>query len=230
MDARIGYGRKTVLDGVSVSFALARIIAVIGHNGAGKSTLLRALFGLLSLDVGALVVCGERMNRWTPELALRRGVAYVPSGNRVFGQLSVRDNLDMIGSVWDAKQVSDMRCERTIEWFPELRRVLSERAGNLSGGEKQMIALAMGLLRDPRFLLLDEPALGLSGVVWTRLAGLLMHLRDSRELCVIVVEQKVREILTVADRVVVLRGGGVSFDGAAGELRNNEELLKRVYL
>lgn len=157
-----GYGKKQVLNGVTLDVAPSEIVALIGHNGAGKSTILKAIFGMLPIWTGSVALDGTRLNAPKPRELLRAGVAYVPQGNRVFTDLTVRENLEIGGVTLSdsARLIEGM--ERVFTLFPELRPRLRQRAGTLSGGEKQMLALGNALLLSPRILLLDEPSLGLA--------------------------------------------------------------------
>jgi len=216
-----GYGKKQVLNGVSLDVAPGEIVALIGHNGAGKSTLLKTIFGLLPLWQGQVVLDGMLLNAHTPRELLRMGVAYVPQGNRVFTGLTVRENLEMGGVTVSDRTRLNEGIEQSLMQFPALRPRLRQRAGTLSGGEKQMLALANALVISPRLLLMDEPSLGLAPLA-------VAEALDSG-VTVLIVEQKVREALRIAGRVYVLRNGRVSFSGPAGALADDAK-LREVYL
>jgi ABC-type branched-subunit amino acid transport system ATPase component len=224
-----GYGKKQVVNGVSIEVAPGEIVALIGHNGAGKSTLLKALFGLLPVWKGEVAFNGNDLKAAKPRELLRAGIAYVPQGNRVFTDLSVRENLEMGGVTLPNKTQLEEGMERVFTLFPALRGQLQQRAGTLSGGEKQMLALANALILSPRLLLLDEPSLGLApALVREALAHIQQINRDSG-VTVLIVEQKVREVLKIAHRVYVLRNGLVSFSGST-ELLKDDVKLREVYL
>lgn len=224
-----GYGKKKVLCGIDVEIAHGEIVAVIGHNGAGKSTLLKTLFGLLSPWEGAVRVAGYANGSVSPAQLIAHGIAYVPQGNRVFADLTIQENLDLgMVAVRDSRSVSDVR-ERVLSLYPAMKPRLRERAGRLSGGEKQMLALGMGLMSSPRLLLLDEPSLGLDPGAFGKIAEFLQKLRSENGVACLVVEQKVREVIRVADRVYVLRNGVVSFSGASSTLLDDKR-LREVYL
>ena len=224
-----GYGKRQVLNGVSVDVAPGEIVALIGHNGAGKSTLLKAVFGMLPVWTGRVAVDGIRLEAPRPRELLRAGVGYVPQGNRVFTDLSVRENLEMGGVTLPDGALLKEGIERVFTLFPALKKRLSQRAGTLSGGEKQMLALGSALVLSPRLLLLDEPSLGLAPPLVTVALERIQQISCDTGAAVLIVEQKVREVLKFARRVYVLRNGQVSFSGAT-ELLTDEAKLREVYL
>ena len=228
-DLVAGYGKKQILNGVSLELCSAEIVALIGHNGAGKSTLLKAAFGLIPMWKGQLCFDGKTMESTTPQELLRQGVAYVPQGNRVFTDLSVQENLEVAGITLSDKIEINEGIEKALIWFPVLRDLLKRRAGTLSGGEKQMLALANGLVTSPRLLLLDEPSLGLAPRLVSEALQRIKKISQDKGVTVLIVEQKVREVLKIAHRVYVLRNGSVSFTGPAANLQDDAK-LREVYL
>lgn len=224
-----GYGKKQVLDGVNILLGAGEVVAVIGHNGAGKSTLLKAIFGMIPLWAGRVLFHGEHVDTPAPRHWLARGVAYVPQGNRVFGDLSVHENLEVAATT--IRNGSDRRAgvDRALSHFPQLASRLRQRAGTLSGGEKQMLALACAWVLSPRLLLLDEPSLGLAPPLVTEAMGRISATVKGSGVSVLIVEQKVREVLSIANRVCVLRNGCVSYWGASQELLDPEK-LREAYL
>ena len=223
-----GYGKKKVLTGVSLKLKRGEMVALIGHNGAGKSTLLRALFGLLPVWDGRVCLDGQEQESLTPRRLLRSGVAYVPQGNRVFTDLTVRENLEMGGVTLPKKRLKE-GIDRAFSLFPALKPRLRHRAGTLSGGEKQMLALANVLVLSPRVLLLDEPSLGLAPPLVKEAFSRIQHMSHESAASVLIVEQKVREVLRITNRVYVLRNGVVSFSGPSNALRD-EAKLREAYL
>lgn len=219
-----GYGKKQVVNGVSLSVATGEIVALIGHNGAGKSTLLKAVFGLIPIWSGEVHFNGALWPKPVPRALLRSGVAYVPQGNRVFNDLTVHENLEIGGVTLPSKRERKEGIERGITLFPLLRDKLKQRAGTLSGGEKQMLALANALVLSPRLLLLDEPSLGLAPVLVSQALKRIQQINEDSGVTALIVEQKVRNVLTIAHRVIVLRTGRVSFDGLATELSDDRKL------
>jgi branched-chain amino acid transport system ATP-binding protein len=224
-----GYGKKQVIDGVSMTVGTGEIVALIGHNGAGKSTLLKAVFGLIPIWSGDVYFNGALWPKPLPRALLRAGVAYVPQGNRVFTDLTVRENLEIGGVTLPTKQAVKDGIERVFTLFPMLGDRMKQRAGTLSGGEKQMLSLANALVLSPKMLLLDEPSLGLASPLVSDALKRIREINRDFGVTVLIVEQKVREVLKIADRAVVLRTGRVSFDGLATELRDDSK-LREVFL
>lgn len=228
-DLIAGYGKKQVLNGVSLNVGLGEIVALIGHNGAGKSTLLKAIFGMIPIWQGQVSLNGMVKLKPTPREMLHSGVAYVPQGNRVFTDLTVKENLEMDGITLSNKELLKEGIERVFTLFPALKPRLKQRAGTLSGGEKQMLALANALILSPKLLLLDEPSLGLAPPLVSEALGRIQQINRDSGMTVLIVEQKVREVLKIAHRVYVLRTGRVSFTGPAEELKDDTK-LREVYL
>jgi branched-chain amino acid transport system ATP-binding protein len=224
-----GYGKKQVLNGVTLEIGSGEIVALIGHNGAGKSTLLKAVFGLIPIWKGQVSLNGIAWANPTPRKLLRSGVAYVPQGNRVFTDLTVYENLEMGGITLPEKGALKEGIERVFTLFPALKPRMRQRAGTLSGGEKQMLALANALILSPRLLLLDEPSLGLAPPLVSEALNSIRTIGKDNGATVLIVEQKVREVLKIIDRVYVLRNGQVSFQGRAEEIADNSK-LRDVYL
>ena len=223
-----GYDKKQVLAGVDLDGRQGEVVALIGHNGAGKSTLLQAVFGLLPVWRGRVLLDGREFELPTPRGLLLQGIAYVPQGNRVFTDLSVGENLEM-GGITLPKKRSKEGIERALSLFPTLKPRLHQRAGTLSGGEKQMLALANALILSPRVLLLDEPSLGLAPLRATEALRRIQAIAQENNTAILVVEQKVREVLRIANRVYVLRNGRVSYSGSVEALKD-ESKLRQVYL
>lgn len=223
-----GYGKKQVLGGVSLGVRRGEIVAVIGHNGAGKSTLLKTIFGMIPLWKGQVRYDDQPIKAPEPWSMICAGMTYVPQGNRVFGDLTVRENLEVAG-VTAARQVRREGIGRALTQYPVLKARLKQRAASLSGGEKQMLALAMSLVLSPRVILLDEPSLGLAPPLATEALGRIRAISREHGVSILIVEQKVREVLKIADRVCVIRTGTVSFSGNAGELQD-ERRLREIYL
>ena len=224
-----GYGKKLVLNAVTVHIAPGEIVALIGHNGSGKSTLLKAVFGMLPIWTGGAALDGKRLTKFSPRELLRAGVGYVPQGNRVFTDLTVRENLEM-GAVTLPNGVRTKDgIERVFTLFPVLKARLQQRAGSLSGGEKQMLALGNALVLSPRLLLLDEPSLGLAPSLVTEALQHIQQISRDSSVAVLIVEQKVRKVLKIARRVYVVRSGQVSFSGPTESL-TDEAKLRDVFL
>jgi ABC-type branched-subunit amino acid transport system ATPase component len=207
-----GYSAQPILHDVSAAFQAGEITAVIGPNGAGKSTLLKAVFGLASVHRGTIYLHGKPISGSTRTL-VQQGVAYVPQVNNVFPTLSVRENLEVGTYVRSAEHAM----ERALELFPDLVDLLKKRAGQLSGGQRSMLATARALVSDPTVLLVDEASAGLAPLVAQRLWKQL-HESSLRGVAVVVVEQNVALALEYSSKVFLLSGGRTKFEGTPGDL------------
>lgn len=223
-----GYGKKQILKGITVEVALGEIVSLIGHNGAGKSTLLKAIFGLLPVWEGQIFLDGKLLTSLNPRNLRRLGVVYVPQGNHVFADLTVSENLEMGGISLSKKARLKEEIERVLTFFPDLKHRLHQKGATLSGGQKQMLALATALLFSPRLLLLDEPSLGLAPPIFAQSFDRIQQINRDLDVSILIIEQKVREVLKIAQRVYVLRNGRVSFSGAK-EIFDDAK-LREVYL
>ena len=224
-----GYGRQTVVHDVSLALKPGEIVALVGANGAGKSTLVKAISGLMHLHGGEIALEGRRIERLPPRDRVLAGIAHVPEGRQVFAGLSVADNLRMgaysqLGSL--STEALQQRVREVCEPLPVLLQRLDEPAGNLSGGQQQMLAIARGLMSRPRILLLDEPSLGLSPVLVTEIFRLVGRLRD-QGLSILLSEQNARLSLAVADRGCVIEKGRLVLEGMGRELLENAEVAER---
>jgi ABC-type branched-subunit amino acid transport system ATPase component len=219
-----GYGPVNVLRDVAVAVAQGEMVAVLGPNGAGKSTLMRSLSGLGRPVEGEIRFLGDRIERLGANRIAARGLVLVPEGRQVFPELSVFDNL-LLGAY--ANQSVDVaeRADQMLERFPKLKARRDQRAGLLSGGEQQMLAIARGLMARPRVLMLDEPSLGLAPKLVEDLYDLLAELRDEG-VTILLVDQAAVMALSVADRAYVLQSGAIVHSGTASELRGDEAIAK----
>ncbi|MFI5954676.1 ABC transporter ATP-binding protein [Cryptosporangium sp. NPDC051539] len=224
-----GYGPVSVLREVSFTVERGECVAVLGANGAGKTTLLRALSGLLRPTAGRIVYDGADLRGVPVEKVVRRGLAHVPEGRGVVAELTVDENL-RLGGLWrpDRKDARTALAE-VYELFDPLARRKGSVGHQLSGGERQMLALGRALVARPTLLLLDEPSLGLAPRVTAQILGLLTRLRERTGLTVLLVEQNVRSVLSVADRGVVLSVGRVALSAPAARLRDDDD-LRHAYL
>jgi branched-chain amino acid transport system ATP-binding protein len=224
---RAGYGPVEVLRGIDLMIAAGEIVALLGSNGAGKSTLNNNVSGLYRPFGGAIRFEGEAIAGEAPDRIVARGLVQVPEGRRIFPTLSVRENLEL-GSYRRGRAHRARNLERACVTFPRLRERLDQRAGTLSGGEQQMLAIGRALMAEPRLLILDEPSLGLSPLLVEEMFALVRRLH-AEGLAILLVEQNVVQSLTVADRAYVLENGVIALSGTAGELLDNAA-LKRSYL
>jgi branched-chain amino acid transport system ATP-binding protein len=223
------YGAVRALDGVSVEVAERSITAVLGANGAGKTTLLRTVNGLVRPRSGRIVFDGHNLLRTKVEDVVRLGVGHVPEGRGVITELTVDENL-RLGSLWRGdRSETQASLDEMYGLFPPLEQRRTRSADTLSGGERQMLAVARSLMSRPRLLLLDEPSLGLAPRVTAQIMATLRRLRDEQGLTVVLVEQNARSALSVADKAVVLNLGRVVVSGPAADLAADEK-LRHAYL
>ncbi|GIJ46905.1 ABC transporter ATP-binding protein [Virgisporangium aliadipatigenens] len=224
-----GYGAAPVLQDVSISVPTGTICAVLGANGAGKTTLLRTLSGLLKPTAGQVVFDGQDLREVKVEHLIRLGLAHVPEGRGVVTELTVDENL-RLGGLWRKDRADARRAlDEVYQLFEPLQRRRSSAGHQLSGGERQMLALGRALVARPKVLLLDEPSLGLAPRVTAQIMALLRQLRDDTGLTVLLVEQNVRSALSVADEGVVMSLGRVVVSTSAEQLRGDDE-LRHAYL
>jgi len=225
----VGYGGAPVLHDMDLTVAQGSITAVLGANGAGKTTLLRTLSGLLRPATGRVLLDGQDLRGVRVEQMVRRGVAHVPEGRGVVTELTVDENL-RLGGLWRRDRVDAKRAlDEVYDLFEPLARRRRFPGHQLSGGERQMLALGRALVGRPRLLLLDEPSLGLAPKVTAQIMGLLRTLRDRTGLTVLLVEQNVRSALSVADTGIVMSLGRVVANADAATLRDDED-MRHAYL
>lgn len=224
-----GYRDRQVLHEVNLAVPAGSVVALIGHNGAGKSTLLKALFGLLPAWSGHIMYDGSR-TRLQPHALLKRGVVYVPQGGRVFTHITVRENIEIGLTALVARNDTKPGLERALAAFPALKRRLTQIAGTLSGGEKQMLSLASAVALRPRVLLVDEPSLGLAASLVPETLERLGRSNRDDKVTLLIAEQKVREVLGISGLACCLKLGRVTFVGPAGELLADTEKLRSVFL
>ncbi len=224
-----GYGAAPVLRDVDLGVPAGQITAVLGANGAGKTTLLRTLSGLVTPTSGRIVLDGEPLAGVAPHMLVRRGLVHVPEGRGVIGELTVAENL-RLGALWRRDRAGQARGLADVyDTFPELARRRRHAAHQLSGGERQMLALGRALMARPRLLLLDEPSLGLAPRITAQVMALLRQWRDETGLAVLLVEQNVRSALSVADTATVMSLGRVVVAAPAAQLRD-DDALRHTYL
>ncbi|MDO7866826.1 ATP-binding cassette domain-containing protein [Nocardioides jiangxiensis] len=205
-----GYGRTMVLDDVSISIPTGQAAAIMGHNGAGKTTLLRVACGLLPVKRGQVLLDGEDVTRLRPSARVRRGLGYVPQGQLCFPQMTTLENLHLVSTERAA-------VDGVLDTFPALRAQLGRRAGLLSGGQRQQLAIARTLLTQPRLLILDEPTEGIQPNVVEEIEQVITRLAERGDLSVLLVEQHVGFALRVTDRYYVLESGRITSTGDGGD-------------
>ncbi|HVB26696.1 MAG TPA: ABC transporter ATP-binding protein [Mycobacteriales bacterium] len=223
------YGAVRALAGVSLTVERSTITAVLGANGAGKTTLLRSINGLVRPRSGQIRYNGRDLSGTRVENLVRLGIAHVPEGRGVITELTVEENL-RLGALWRRNRPeARSSAEEVYRLFPPLAERRSRTGDTLSGGERQMLAVARALMAKPTLLLLDEPSLGLAPRISAQIMATLLRLRDDRGLTVVLVEQNARSALSVADRAVVLNLGRVVAAGRADELAADDQ-LRHAYL
>jgi len=210
-DIRAGYGKKEVLRGVSVAATKGEMLAVIGPNGSGKSTLLKVIAGFLTPATGDVWFDEQEITRMSPHRRVAAGLRYFMQGGRVFPNLSVEENLEM-GAISIAPLERKEKIDAMLDLFPNLRGLLNRRAGLLSGGERQALALAMLLITQPRLLLLDEPSTGLSPNIVHSILSKVRQLTRAWGITVLLVEQNIQQALSICDRGILLVNGSVALE------------------
>jgi branched-chain amino acid transport system ATP-binding protein len=223
----VSYGKIRAVQGVDLEVKTGEIVALIGANGAGKSSTLRAICGIEKIAEGTVSFKGEDITSLSSHVVLAKGIAQVPEGRMIFGNLSIEENLRLGALRRKPEEISDAIAQ-VVELFPQLRDRLSEPGSALSGGQAQMLALARGVIAEPELLLLDEPALGLAPKTAGEIFDIIRDLRD-RGLTIALVEQNLRQALAVADRGYVIESGRIVLEGTSGELLEND-YLHEAYL
>ncbi|MEL7648026.1 MAG: ABC transporter ATP-binding protein [Sedimentibacter sp.] len=225
---KVGYDNVPVIFDVSFEVKEKEVVSIVGSNGAGKSTILRTVSGLLKPMHGEIEFCGERIDTLKPHRIVERGISHVPEGRHVFGKLSIRDNLLMGAYVIKSETEKDRKLGEVYEIFPKLKERENQKAETLSGGEQQMLAIARGLMSNPRLLMVDEMSLGLAPLMVETVMQALKYV-SSTGLTVLLVEQKVQEALEIADRGYVIQNGRIVTEGTGEELMESD-LVKKAYL
>ena len=222
------YGHIHALKDVSLNVEKGEIVTLIGANGAGKSTMLKTTSGLLKPRQGSIRLDGEDLTRYPPHEIVAKGVVQVPEGRRVFGRLTVIENLEMGAFTITDRQRISANMDRVFILFPRLKERRRQVAGTLSGGEQQMLATGRGLMADPRILLMDEPSMGLAPVLVDSIFDTIRQLNDSGT-TILLVEQNARMALQVSSRGYVLQSGVILLSDTAENLRQNE-MVRKAYL
>lgn len=223
-----GYGDSEILHNVSMSVKQGEIVSIIGPNGAGKSTLMKSVFGLLQPKVGSIHFGGVDISRHQPYQIVELGMCYVPQVANVFTDLTVEENLEM-GAFLLREGSVDERKERIYDLFPRLKERRRQRAGKMSGGERQMVAMGAALMLDPKLVLMDEPSAGLSPMMVEMIFERIEEINKSNGPAMLIVEQNARLSLGMSDRGYVLAAGENRFEGTGPGLLNDPE-VGRLYL
>ncbi len=225
-DVVAGYGETEILHGVSITVDAGEVVTIIGPNGCGKSTLMKALVGLVPVRTGRVTFKGSVISGRPPEQIVRTGLCYVPQTNNVFPSLSIRENLEMGAFV--RRDDYRGRIEEMLELFPDLTRDPGRKAGSLSGGQRQMLAIARALMLDPALLLLDEPSAGLSPAMMNTVFDRILEINQTG-VAVLLIEQNARDALGMSDRGYILVAGEKRLEDTGQDLLDNPEVAS-LYL
>jgi branched-chain amino acid transport system ATP-binding protein len=218
------YGLSHILFDISLTVSQGEVVGLLGRNGAGKSTTMRSIMGLTPPKKGTITFKNEDVTGGKPFVLFRKGIGYVPDDRRVFADLTVDDNLEIVyrrGNEWNK--------DRVYELFPALKEIKSRKAGNLSGGEQQMLTIARALMGSPELLLLDEPTEGLAPLIVRDLEIQILKLRDAG-ISILLSEQNVRSAMKIINRVYVIDNGRIRFEGSISEFEAQEEIKKKYLM
>jgi branched-chain amino acid transport system ATP-binding protein len=221
------YGQMRILEGISLNVDNGELVCLLGGNASGKSTTLKTILGIVRPRSGRVLLGGEDVTGWPVPDRITRGIAIVPENRRLFGDMTVRENLEL-GAVLRGRDKLDADFDRIHALFPRLLERRSQLAGTLSGGEQQMVAIGRALMSRPRLLLMDEPSMGLSPALVQQNFRIIKEIHESG-VAVLMVEQNASMALSIADRGYVLSTGEIVIEGSAAELLSSED-LKRAYL
>ena len=227
-DIIAGYGKSEILHGVSISLGEGESITIIGPNGAGKSTLLKAIMGYITIFAGDISWKGEDITHLKPHEKVSRGFGYVPQLGNVFPSLTVRENLEMGGFI-QTKEMVKGRMEKSFQLFPILAERLKQKAGTLSGGERQLLGMARALMSEPEILMLDEPSAGLSPKMAEEVFLTIADIHEKLGSAILIIEQDAYRSLSISDRGYVLVMGGNEFEDSADKILSNQK-IREAYL
>jgi len=221
----VGYSDRPVLNGIDFDLNKNEVLCLLGHNGAGKSTLLKTLFGLIARQGGDISLDDTPLDVIQPNAMMAAGVSFIPEGHGIFPGLSVAENMRL--GMWSAGIPEEDRAER-VDWvfsvLPRIKEFYNSRAGNLSGGQQQMVSIGRALLSRPRILLMDEPSIGLAPKLFEDLIRPIRELQQSTDMSILLVEQNVHEALKVSDRAVVMKSGEMIWEGPPADLTGMDKL------
>jgi branched-chain amino acid transport system ATP-binding protein len=224
-DIDVFYGDVQALCDISIQVEAGAIVALVGANGAGKSTLLKTISGLIHARKGDILFGRKRLNDLTPQKIVEMGVIQVPEGRRLFGSLTVLENLRLGAYTPRARPFFNESLEHVFSFFPVLKNRENQKAGTLSGGEQQMLAIGRAMMARPRIIMLDEPSLGLSPILVNTILKLISTLNEQKA-TILLVEQNIYQALKIAHKAYVLRTGRIVMSGPGSELLANEEIRK----
>lgn len=220
-DVHVSYGLVRALAGASLQVQPGEVVALIGANGAGKSTLLKTIAGLLKPAAGQVTFAGEDVSRLSPARIVRKGIAYVPEGGRIFREMTVLENLEMGAYSRRSRREQQEDLELVFRFFPRLRERRHQIAGTMSGGEQRMLAVGRGLMSRPKLLLLDEPSLGLAPLMVQEIALIIQRIHQ-QGVSVLLVEQNTHMALKISTRAYVIQLGRILLSGPSAEIRQSQ--------
>ena len=220
-----GYGKMTILNGMSARIRRGAITTVIGPNGAGKSTMFKTVFGLLPVRAGSIAFNGRDITNLSPRRMLDAGVVYIPQGRNIFPELNVSHNLELGGVALSDQTGLPVRLEAIMRRFPMLREKADTQASTLSGGQQKMLEIARGLLLDPKLILIDEPSIGLSPVMVQEVFAILQELRD-KGVTIVLIEQNAKQALQMSDDALVLEQGQTRIEDSASKVLTDPRIAQ----
>ena len=224
-NVHVHYGGVKALDGIDVAIDEGEIVALMGPNGAGKSTILKSIFGLAPIHSGSVLWHEKAITPLSYKMA-QMGIVFVPQGRRVFAHLTVRENLELGAFLLKNKEELKIRLEEALDIFPILKEKIKVKAETLSGGQQQMLALARGLMANPKILLLDEPSLGLAPKIVKEVFEKIKEINERHKIAIIAVEHNIKSLLNIAHRVYLLDKGKIVFSGNAKEVKGEKTIQK----
>jgi branched-chain amino acid transport system ATP-binding protein len=219
------YGKIKALEGISAVIDKGEIVTILGSNGAGKSTLLKTVSGLVKTQKGSITFMGEDITKLQPHEIVELGVVHIPEGRRIFGTMTVLENLEL-GGYTQRKKKHHIKenVENIFELFPRLKERAKQKAGTLSGGEQQMLAIGRGLMVEPKLLMLDEPSMGLAPIIVKEIMKIITNI-NKQGTTILLVEQNARAALKLATRGYVLETGSIKIEGSATELQEDSKVV-----
>ena len=224
---KAGYGKKAILNDISVQFRDNCITVIMGANGAGKSTLLKTAFGVIKPMGGNIYLDGKKL-RPSPQILVKNGICFIPQRDRVFPDMSVMENLELATHSWADRSLFPQYLDDVLEYFSDLKSKLSDPAGSLSGGQQQMVALARGLISKPKMILMDEPSIGLSPKLINDVFHKIKDLQERTGTAFVIVEHNLKTLLPLTDYAYILQDGKIAYDGKSNG-KTLEKMLSVVF-
>ena len=223
-----GYGNMKVIHGVNLTVEAGETVSLLGANGVGKTTLVRCISGIYKTDSGSITFMGEDITDMAAEKVAELGISQVPEGRHLFSKMSVKENLLMGSYIKRAKKNRNNNLEYVYSLFPELLTMEKKPAGNLSGGQQQMVAIGRALMAEPKLLILDEPSIGLSPVMTDKVFDIIRKIKENG-VSVLVSEQNAEEVLSLSHRAYVMQQGTIVLEGVAEDIKNDDK-IRQAYL